>query len=77
MLVTARTRSLAGALANPVPCGDSGVVDKRLQALDTLGTNYTTLYTAFAQRTLTLTTEHDASSTDVLADLAAYLNPTQ
>ncbi|WP_112187620.1 DUF2520 domain-containing protein [Ralstonia sp. GX3-BWBA] len=75
-LAAARARGLAGALAGPVSRGDGGVIDKHLQALEALGTDHAALYTALTRRALALAAERGAPSADVLADLAARLNPT-
>ena len=76
-LAAARARGLAGALAGPVSRGDSGVIDKHLQALDALGADHAALYTALTRRALALAAERGTPSADVLAGLAARLNPTQ
>ncbi|WP_244086312.1 DUF2520 domain-containing protein, partial [Desulforhabdus sp. TSK] len=76
-LAAARARGLAGALAGPVSRGDSGVIDKHLQALDALGADHAALYTALTRRALALAAERGTPSAGVLAGLAARLNPTQ
>jgi len=75
-LAAARARGLAGALAGPVSRGDGGVIDKHLQALEARGADHAALYTALTRRALALAAERGAPSADVLADLAARLNPT-
>ncbi|WP_104655910.1 Rossmann-like and DUF2520 domain-containing protein [Ralstonia insidiosa] len=76
-LAAARARGLAGALAGPVSRGDGGVIDKHLQALDALGADHATLYTALTRRALALATERGAPSADVLADLAKRIDRAQ
>lgn len=76
-LAAARARGLAGALAGPVSRGDGGVIDKHLQALDTLDADHAALYTALTRRALALAAERGAPSADVLADLARRLDRTQ
>lgn len=76
-LAAAYARDPAGTLAGPVSRGDSGAIDKRLQALDVLGADRAALYTALIRRALALTAGCGTPSTDVLAGLAARLDPTQ
>ncbi|CAJ0784156.1 hypothetical protein LMG7141_01478 [Ralstonia condita] len=74
-LAAARARGLAGALAGPVSRGDGGVIDRHLQALEALGGDHATLYTALTRRALALAAERGAPSADVLADLSGRLSP--
>jgi predicted short-subunit dehydrogenase-like oxidoreductase (DUF2520 family) len=51
---TAREKGLAGALAGPVSRGDSGIVEKQLALLDSLGGDHATLYALMTRRAVDL-----------------------
>lgn len=72
-LAAARSRGLAGALSGPVSRGDGGVIERHLQALDTLGADHVALYAALTRRALALAAERGHPPTDVLDTLAARL----
>ncbi|MGC0056973.1 DUF2520 domain-containing protein, partial [Ralstonia pseudosolanacearum] len=68
-----RSRGLAGALSGPVSRGDGGVIERHLQALDTLGADHVALYAALTRRALALAAERGHPPADVLDALAARL----
>ncbi|MHA6882408.1 Rossmann-like and DUF2520 domain-containing protein [Ralstonia pseudosolanacearum] len=72
-LAAARSRGLAGALSGPVSRGDGGVIERHLQALDTLGADHVALYAALTRRALALAAERGHPPADVLNTLAARL----
>ncbi|CAH0441525.1 Rossmann-like and DUF2520 domain-containing protein [Ralstonia pseudosolanacearum] len=72
-LAAARSRGLAGALSGPVSRGDGGVIERHLQALDTLGADHVALYAALTRRALALAAERGHPPADVLDTLAARL----
>ncbi|MHA6907486.1 Rossmann-like and DUF2520 domain-containing protein [Ralstonia pseudosolanacearum] len=72
-LAAARSRGLAGALSGPVSRGDGGVIERHLQALDTLGADHAALYAALTRRALALAAERGHPPADVLDTLAARL----
>ncbi|MDO3525580.1 Rossmann-like and DUF2520 domain-containing protein [Ralstonia pseudosolanacearum] len=72
-LAAARSRGLAGALSGPVSRGDGGVIERHLQALDTLGADHVALYAALTRRALALAAERGHPPADVLDALAARL----
>jgi predicted short-subunit dehydrogenase-like oxidoreductase (DUF2520 family) len=51
---TAREKGLPGALSGPVSRGDSGIVEKQLDLLTTLGGDHATLYALMTKRALAL-----------------------
>ncbi|MEF9386859.1 DUF2520 domain-containing protein [Ralstonia solanacearum species complex bacterium KE056] len=72
-LAAARSRGLAGALSGPISRGDGGVIERHLQALDTLGADHVALYAALTRRALALAAERGHPPADVLDALAARL----
>lgn len=72
-LAAAKSRGLAGALSGPVSRGDGGVIERHLQALDTLGADHVALYAALTRRALALAAERGHPPADVLDALAARL----
>ncbi|MGC5808152.1 Rossmann-like and DUF2520 domain-containing protein [Ralstonia pseudosolanacearum] len=72
-LAAARSSGLAGALSGPVSRGDGGVIERHLQALDTLGADHVALYAALTRRALALAAERGHPPADVLDALAARL----
>ncbi|WP_275761282.1 Rossmann-like and DUF2520 domain-containing protein [Ralstonia pseudosolanacearum] len=72
-LAAAKSRGLAGALSGPVSRGDGGVIERHLQALDTLGADHVALYAALTRRALALAAERGHPPADVLDALAAHL----
>ncbi|MGD7165455.1 hypothetical protein ACQCS9_27110, partial [Ralstonia pseudosolanacearum] len=53
--------------------GDGGVIERHLQALDTLGADHVALYAALTRRALALAAERGHPPADVLDALAARL----
>ncbi|WP_247537092.1 Rossmann-like and DUF2520 domain-containing protein [Ralstonia pseudosolanacearum] len=72
-LAAAKSRGLAGALSGPVSRGDGGVIERHLQALDTLGADHVALYAALTRRALALAAERGHPPADVLDALGARL----